>query len=135
MKLVEINWEPTDRQLRQFGVICLVALPLVGWFWGANTLTLGLIAGIGLLLAIVSIVGPQAVKPLFLALTIVATPIGMVIGEVAMLSIYFGVFLPMGLLFRLLRRDALQMKMERNAKTYWQEKSKPSSMAAYYRQS
>ena len=31
-------------------------------------------------------------KPVFLALTIVATPIGMVIGEVAMLMIYFVAF-------------------------------------------
>ena len=37
MKLIEINWQPTDRQLRQFGVICLVALPALGWLWGGGT--------------------------------------------------------------------------------------------------
>lgn len=31
MRLVQMDWHPQDRQLRQFGIICLLALPLVGW--------------------------------------------------------------------------------------------------------
>ena len=30
MSLIEINWSPSLKQLRQFGVLCLVALPLLG---------------------------------------------------------------------------------------------------------
>ena len=117
MTLVEINWKPTDRQLRQFGIICLIALPLVGWIWGATPLVLGALVTIGLLLAVAGVAIPKALKPVFLALTILATPIGIVIGEVVMLLIYFGVFLPMGLVFRLLKRDALQIKRDQHATT------------------
>ena len=39
MKLVEINWNPTDRQLRQFGMIALVALPALGWLWSGRYAT------------------------------------------------------------------------------------------------
>ena len=134
MKLVEINWDPTNRQLRQFGVNCLFALPFVGWIWGAGLQTIGLLALSGLLLAIVGAALPRAVKPVFLALMIVATPIGMVIGELAMLIVFFGVFLPFGLVFRILRRDALQLTLSRQAKSYWQTKKQPNEPASYYRQ-
>ena len=135
MKLVEINWNPTNRQVRQFAIICLFALPLLGWIWGVGLQFIGLLALLGLALAVAGVVFPGVVKPIFLALTIAAIPIGMVIGELVMLLIYFGVFLPVGLCFRFMKRDALQLKLDRQAKTYWQSKNKPSGIASYYRQS
>jgi len=135
MKLVEINWNPSARQLRQFGVICLFALPIIGWMWNATPTTLGMLFAVGLVIAATSLLVPTAVKTVFLALCVVALPIGMIVGELAILSIFFGVFLPLGLLFQLARRDALHLNFDRNADTYWQSKTKPSGARSYYRQS
>jgi hypothetical protein len=135
MRLVETNWNPDNRQLRQFGVICLLALPLVGWLWFGIHAIVGWLAAVGLAMAVLGIVLPRAMKPIFVALMIVATPIGMVFGEFAMLLVFFGVFLPIGLIFRLAKRDALQLKLDRQQKTYWQTKRQPRNLASYYRQS
>lgn len=135
MKLIEINWQPTNRQLRQFGVICLIALPTVAWLWGGGTTIVMALALTGLVLAVVGLAAPVMLKPVFLALTILATPIGMLIGELAMLIIYFGIFLPLGLIFRITRRDALQLRLDRSKETYWQAKKQPVDVASYYRQS
>lgn len=135
MKLIEINWQPTDRQLRQFGIICLVALPTVAWLWGGGASIVIVFALIGLMLTLVGLAAPTILKPVFLALTIVATPIGMVIGELAMLFIYFGVFVPFGLFFRIIRRDSLQLRLERGKESYWEPKRQPTDIASYYRQS
>jgi len=135
MAIVEINWNPTTRQLRQFGVICLFALPLLGWIWGAELSTLRQLGLAGLAIALVGLVAPKAIKPVFLALTVVTTPIGMVLGELVMLLVYMGVFLPIGMIFRLKKRDALQLKLDRHAKTYWQPKRQPRGASSYYRQS
>lgn len=135
MKLVEINWQPTDRQLRQFGGICSVALPAVAWLWGASLNVVAILATIGLAIALVGMIAPRALKYLFLGLSLVATPIGVVVGEVAMLVIYFGCFLPIGLVFRVLRRDALRLRLDRNATSYWESKKQPTKLASYYRQS
>ena len=118
MNLIEINWAPTDRQLRQFGAICLFALPAIGWLWGGGTTIIVILGVVGLLLAFTGMVLPAVLKPIFLALTIVATPIGIVIGEVTMLLIYFGVFLPFGLAFRIAKRDALQRSFEKDKDSY-----------------
>ena len=93
------------------------------------------LALIGLVLASAGMAVPTILKPIFLALTFVATPIGMVIGELAMLLVYFGVFLPFGLVFRAVKRDVLQLRLNRNKTTYWQAKKPPTNVASYYRQS
>ena len=134
MKLVELNWNPTNRQLRQFAIICLFALPLAGWLWEASGQVTGFLAIVGFILAIAGVTVPKIVTPVFLALTIVTRPIGMVVGELAMLLIYFGVLLPIGVVFCLVNHDALQLRLDRNKGTYWQVKRRPTSLASYYHQ-
>lgn len=133
MKLVEINWAPSPRQLRQFGVLCVFVLPLLGWLWNVDASGLAIMLLVGSLVAVLSFAWPAAVKPIFVGLMLAAAPIGMVVGEIAMLLIFLGVFLPIGLIFRLLGRDALQLKIDKNATTYWQPKIEPKQVSSYYR--
>lgn len=135
MKLVEINWNPTDRQLRQFGAISFVALPGIARSWGGSPAVVVGLAAFGAAIAAIGWFRPQALKTLFVGLTIVAIPIGMIVGELAMLAIFFAVFLPIGLAFRLACRDSLRLKHDPKASTYWQAKRQPAGVAGYYRQS
>jgi len=135
MKLVEINWRPSDHQLQQFGVICFFALPAIAWFWGASVSVIVTLATIGLAIALVGMIAPPALKHLFLSLSLVTTPIGVVVGELVMLAIYLGCFLPIGIVFRVLGRDALRLKLDRNATSYWESKKQPTSLASYFLQS
>ena len=134
MKLIEMNWEPTDRQLKQFGVIALVALPALGWLWSGNLTAICVLAGIGAFLAVLGLLVPRSLKPIFVALSVLCIPIGIVVGELAMLMIYYGLFLPMAILFRLMNRDRLERKFDRQAETYWKPKQQPSGPASYFRQ-
>ena len=135
VKLIEINWNPTSRQLRQFGLISLVAIPLIGWIWGATTEVMGWCAVAGASLALVGGLYPVALKPIFLGLTLLALPIGLVMGELAMLTIYLTVFLPIGTIFRILGRDRLRIRVSPSGSTYWQLKKQPAGPASYFRQS
>lgn len=135
MSLIEMNFQPTRRQLRQFGGICLIALPALGWFWSGDPAVMATLGAVGLLLAAASWLVPRWILPLFIGLILVTVPIGMVVSEVAMFLIYVIVFLPIGILFRVVSRDRLQLKIDRKASTYWQPKRQPSSVGSYYRQS
>ena len=134
MKLVEINWSPSARQLRQFGLICLFALPAVGWLWSASSRTLTWLSGIGAVMAVLGLGAPRALKPAFIGLMLLALPVGMVVSELAMILIYFGVFLPIGLCFKLMRRDALNRSLQPESGSYWSEKKAPANLSSYYRQ-
>lgn len=135
MSLVQANFKPSDRQLRQFGTICLFALPLLGWLWSASLSVLMMLAGVGALIAVVSWVVPKLIGPLFIGLMLITVPIGMVVSELAMLLVYITVFLPIGCFFKITGRDRLQLKFDRNSATYWQPKQQPTSVKSYYRQS
>lgn len=133
MFLVEINWSPNHRQLRQFGLICLIALPLLGWMWGASSTWIANLFGVACVIAGLAYLQPRIVRPLFVGLILLAAPIGLIVGELAMLAIYVAIFLPISLLFRIARRDALQLRIDSEAESYWQAKSEPKDVASYYR--
>lgn len=135
MALVKVIWKPTDRQLCQFGMAALAALPLLGWMWGASSGTLALLTTIGAAFAGVGWFWPQALKPVFLTATLVTLPIGFVVGEVAIAVTFFVVLLPMGLVFRLLgRADPMNRRFAPEAKTYWAPKAQPAGAGSYFRQ-
>ena len=77
---------------------------------------------------------PRALLPFYLGLLIVAYPLGLIVREIFLLLIFFGVFLPIGMVFRLMRRDALHRAFEKNRESYWEIKKKPEDAASYYRQ-
>lgn len=134
MSLVQINWNPATRQLRQFGWVSLILLPTVAWLWGATLFVIGIFAGVGALFALLAAIAPQVLKPVFLGLSLLFLPIGLVVGEVLMLLVFLFVFLPIGLLFRLMGRDRLQLKLDRDRTSYWQRKNLPSQTERYFRQ-
>jgi hypothetical protein len=135
MALIQTNWNPSSRQLRQFGGLCLVALPLLAWLWSASSTVIATLAVIGVLIAVAAWVYPKAIAPLFVGLMLITAPIGMVVGELAMFLIYMTVFLPIGIFFRITSRDRLRLNLDRQATSYWQPKRQPNSVASYYRQS
>ena len=64
-------------------------------------------------------VRPSLLKGLYLVLNAVAMPIGYVVSHVILFAIYFLIFTPIALVFRLIGRDALHRKIDRQAATYW----------------
>ena len=135
MPFAQPNLRPNTRQLRQFGGICLFALPLIGWIWSAPPTWLVALAAMGVVVAVVSWLTPRLISPLFIVLMLVTIPIGMVVGELAMLFIFFFVFLPIGCVFKTMRRDRLQLQLDRRRQSYWEPKKKPNSVSSYFRQS
>ena len=135
MKLVELHWSPSDRQLRQFGAVCMVALPALGWIWGISNLPMLVLSILGIALALAGWAKPRILKPVFLTLVLVTSPIGIFVGELSMIMIYFGLFLPFSLVFRIIGRDALQLKRPKSATSNWQKRQQPTDVSTYYRQS
>lgn len=135
MALVDLNLDPSTRQLRQFGLIAVVGFAAAAWAWGGDTLALIVASGIGVVCGLLGWLAPQSLKFLFIGLSLITWPIGVVVGELALLLIYFGLFLPFGLFFRLRGRDVLRRKLDRNASSYWEDRPTVRPPTDYYRQS
>jgi hypothetical protein len=124
---------PTQRQLRQFAVVLPLAALAIGWGLGWSQLQLAMATLLGLLAALVGWLTPAAVKPIYVAVSLFAYPIGLIVSELVMLTVYFGLLTPIGLVFRAMRRDALERKIERQAESYWRKRKQPDSASSYLR--
>jgi len=133
--MFHVNLKPNTRQLRQFGAIGMLALPTLGLLWTWNVATLMWSIPVGLVIGAFAQWAPQALLPFYIVLTVVTLPIGIVVGEVCLLSIYFGLFVPLGLVFRLIGRDALELHPAKDADTFWRPRSPRRHARSYFRQS
>ena len=147
MAMIEANWRPDRKQLSGFGWIGLVAFAaLATWsYWKHRVLWLDLAPDTATTVAIalwcvagacgvLAIVAPRALWPLYVAMMTVALPIGFVVSHVVMVVMFFGIFTPVALVFRLIGRDAMCRRLEPDAPTYWTPRTPVTDVTRYFRQ-
>lgn len=146
MPLVDIDLKPEARKLKQFGFVALFAFGLLGGvaLWkntifgfdlgGAGEATGWALIGLGVLSAVFALVAPAANRPVYTALVLVTLPIGLILSFVLLGALFYLVITPFGLFFRLIGRDALNLKMDRSAETYWTRRDKKVDVARYFKQ-
>ncbi len=137
MPLVSIDWRPTDRRVRQFGLLGAVLFLCVAtsetYRKGISSTSIAFVV-----LALVFFVGglawPRAFRFVYVGMMVATYPIGWVMSHVLLFLIYFGVFTPLALVFRLVGRDPLQLRPQPNATTYWRTKPAPEDPRRYLQQ-
>jgi len=138
MALVEMNWKPSRKVLRDFGAIALIMLILIAGLlsWkGMMSSQWALVLGsLGLLIFILSRVSVELVKPVYIVLLLITLPIGWVVSHLVMAIFYYGILTPVGLLFRLVRQDPLNRRFDPQAKSYWVPHRKADTSKRYFNQ-
>ncbi len=134
---MEINWSPNEKTLKRFGLISLFAFVPVGalawWVWHLPTLAIVLpIAGAAIWL--LSMIHPPTVRYVYVGMSLLGYPIGFVVSHVILAAVYFLMFTPLALIFKLVGRDVLQRRLDPQSNTYWQPRPTRTDPAAYYRQ-
>jgi hypothetical protein len=121
--MMPINWTPDRKTLGEFAEAGMFALGMVAaplaYFRGHAWIAGGLWVG-AVVLRVVGLARPSWLRPVFLGLTLATWPIGWVVSRVALAVLYFAVFTPIALVFRIMGRDALQKSFDPKAKTYWE---------------
>jgi hypothetical protein len=134
--VISPSFRPDDRQLRQFAWIALPGFCLFGWMAlrasGSVELALGL-AAFGVAVSLLGSSAPRAVLPLYLVLMVLAYPIGWVVSHVLLRVIYYGIFTPVGILFRAVGRDPLRLRKP-ECGSYWTRRRQRTNSLDYFRQ-
>ena len=146
MKLLKINWKPDRRTLSQFGFISLALFGLLGvsvlWKHALLGIQLGpatrpvafSLWGLGLISGVSSLVAPEVNRFLYVGLVVVTYPIGFLLSYLLMGLIFYVILTPVGLVFRLIGRDALHRRFDRKAGSYWVPHREPAKIDQYFRQ-
>jgi polyferredoxin len=127
----------TPRMLRQFaGLWLLFFAALAAWeyFGRGHTTSAAVFAALALVVGPAGIVMPQLIRPLFALLMAIVTPIGWVVSTVLLSLLFYGIFTPVALLFRLIGRDALVRRSRPPGETYWLPKPAIDDPRRYFRQ-
>ena len=137
MSVIEIKWRPSNLDLRVFAIIQLVVAGVAAWFlhrrFGWDNAALGLVAASTLAL-LAGIVSPQVIRPLYVLWMLVGFPIGWCVSHALLVVVYYAVITPVGLMLRLRGRDALRLKSQSDATTYWTARQEPLESTRYFRQ-
>ena len=136
MAMMEINWNPSRKELRQFGFLCVAFFGGIaawrGYHYGLTTgvQILSVAAAVG---GILGAVAPQLLKWIFVGWIIAVFPIGWTISHLLLGFIYYFILTPIGFLIRMLGHDPMNRTIDRSAESYWTVHDQ-APVARYFRQ-
>lgn len=142
MALVQLNWKPNTRELRNFGAIFMggfVLIGLVKYFWPFERLisqdkTLGFwLMVVGVVVGLIGLTGTKLALPFYWVWLGIAYVMGNIMSRVIIAALYFLVFTPMRVLGNIFGRDKLQLKKPKGD-SYWLDISLPKEIEKYERQ-
>lgn len=139
--MIKLDLKPAPHIIKQFAWFAVIGMGLlayaalkfsVGFVWDHPVFLMCI--GIGVLQLLLFQVGvPILSRTLFVVLSVAFVPIGFVLSHVLLAVIYYLVVTPIALVFRLIGRDVIGKKLDRNAKTYWHERSGDRPAASYFK--
>jgi hypothetical protein len=139
MAVIQINTDPTRKQLNQFGLIWLVFFAVMGtvfWFKLHSTTVSGAMWAAAVVVPVIGWAVPAFMKLVYLGMSYLAWPIGFVISHIILAVVYYLVFTPIGLIMRLVGYDPMCRRFDAAAESYWVERPKDATMdmRRYFRQ-
>jgi hypothetical protein len=137
MNWSDIQFDPPRKVLRQFAGLWLFffgGLALWEIFGKGRTGFGGSLALLAVTIGPLGLVRPEWMRLIYVGWMVLAFPIGWTVSQIILLSMFFGLFTPIGLVFRLLGRDPLQRARRSGLDSYWEPKPASTDVKRYFKQ-
>lgn len=132
---MEINRNPTARQLLWFGIVLGPFFALLGWIftvrWGTSAGAGAWIIGGSLTLVYLAV--PPLRRRIYVTWIYAVYPIGWTISHLVLGLVFFGLLMPIGRLMRLLGHDPLNRRSPAQD-SYWVQREQHQSLDRYFKQ-
>ena len=137
MRLIQIDHNPSRRQLAVFGVTWLAVFGVVGGIVLKTSESLPVATAVWAFAVALPIVGwfvPSFLRIVYVSMACAAFPIGFVVSHLMMATVYYGVLTPIGVVMRLFGYDPINRHFDQSDETYWRPRSQENSLNTYFRQ-
>jgi hypothetical protein len=136
MALLEIDWNPGRRELKQFALLWTGFFGLIGAYGLVRhgSATAAIVFGILAALGALGYFLPGALRPVYILWMALAFPIGWLVSHLLLLMVYYLAITPIGLVMRLTGHDPLQRRLDRAAESYWTPHDAGDAPARYFKQ-
>ena len=117
MKWADIPLILRSKCSRQFAGLWLMFFGAWGFYQAVvrGHTTIGLIMGLAALaIGLLGLIRPAAIRPIYVGWMVLAFPIGWTVSQLMLAVMFFGLFMPIGLVFRVLGRDPLEQAPARS---------------------
>jgi hypothetical protein len=128
MNLLELKEPLASKMLRQFAAAWMVFFAGIAFWFGLHrgNPKLGVyFAMLAVAVGVPGLIWPKAMRPVFRLALAVSWPLGWMISHLMLALVFGAVFIPLGLVFRLIGRDALLLRVDRRRESYWLPKPQP----------
>jgi len=145
-RLVEIDFNPDTKTLRQFGFIAFVGfggLAALAYYeklvfafglGDARFAVAASLAALGVLALVLGLVAPRTNRLLYVGLSLLAFPVGFVLSYVIMGALYFLIIGPIAIVLRLAGRDPMRRARDPHAASYWTPARPARDKESYFHQ-
>ena len=137
MALIEINKNPSQNELRWFGVMFLAFFGVIGaiaaWRFDALSTAIFLWSAATIITVLYYAISPIR-KPLFIGWMLAAYPIGLTMSFIIMAITYYLVLTPIGILTRLFGVKSFDRGTRPEATSYWIPHKPVSDRKRYFQQ-
>ena len=133
----DITIKPVSRTLRQFASLWLVFFGgWAGWLGLVKVqVPWGMVFGAtAVVVGFVGVLWPQRIRWIYVGWMLLVFPVGWTVTHTLLAIVFYLIFAPMGLVFRLRGRDRLNRRKKFVAETYWTAKPEAKDVRAYFRQ-
>jgi hypothetical protein len=134
MNWSDLPFRPSTRTLRQFAVLWIFFFAAISYWHEAFRGPWLLASALGIGIGLGGLAMPRLIRPVFVGWMIAVFPLGWIVSRVLLACVFYGVFLPVGLCFRLVGRDVLERRYDPGKDTYWTRKDYRTDLAGYFRQ-
>ncbi|HZM96720.1 MAG TPA: SxtJ family membrane protein [Vicinamibacterales bacterium] len=129
-------FKPSDRMLRQFAALWVLFFGAVAWraFARQQVILAEVLAVAAVTVGPLGLVWPRLIKPIFVTWMMLAFPIGWTVSRIVLGALFYGLFTPLALVFRLRGRDELGLRPRPGPGSYWSPKPAMTDKLRYLRQ-
>ena len=135
--MIEIDRNPSERNLRWFGLVLGLFLGVIGGIVRQRFQMPEASTWIWITAAVVTVVYyavPAVRRPIWIGWMVAAFPIGWAMSHMILAITWVLVVTPIGLVMRAIGRDPLHRKIDRDRSSYWTEHDPHGDPKRYFRQ-
>jgi hypothetical protein len=131
-----MSGDQSRRKLRKFGLVVGGVFGLIAAWLAIRHrfgLKLEIVGAISAALIVMALLAPMLLAPIEWAWSKIGGVLGFVNTRILLTLIFFVVLTPIALVLRLLGRDPLERRFDKQSKSYWREHAKPDDEQRYQR--
>ena len=113
--------EATKKQLRTFGITLALVLIIFGFiqFLKGNIFIYKCLFGLAFVTLTTAFLIPIVIKPLYIGALYLSHALGWFNTRLILGILFYLIFTPIAMIFRIIGRDPLERKFDKNAPSYW----------------